>query len=83
MDIQGKNGRNLDCNESSASGGKNWRVDGFPGEDYTFSLRLLWGNVYVRSSGDEERVIKYKDLELRDIRIGMQMCPTLPTELTT
>ena len=35
----------------------------------------------MRSSRDEERVIKYKDLELRDVRIGMQMCQTLPREL--
>lgn len=37
----------------------------------------------MRPSGDEERVIKYKDLEIRDVRIGKQMCKTLPTELTT
>ena len=39
---QGKYGANLDCDDGSGNGGKHWKVAGFKGEDYEFSLGLLW-----------------------------------------
>lgn len=60
MDIQGKYCGNLDCDDGSGSGGKDWKVAGFTGKIMSSAWDCCGWNTRVMPSGDEERVIAYK-----------------------
>ena len=78
MDIQGKYGGNLDCDDGSGSGGKDWKVAEFTGKIMSSAWDCCGWNTRVIPSGDEERVIEHKRSLNGDV--GVQV---VATELIT